>query len=58
MKILILSCDTGCGHNSAAAAIADELERRGIEHTVFDPLTLGGKKYRANSLILLYRNAA
>ena len=43
MKILILSCDTGCGHNSAAAALADELERRGIEHTVFDPLTLGGK---------------
>ena len=43
MKILILSCDTGCGHNSAAAALADELERRGREHTVFDPLTLGGK---------------
>ena len=43
MKVLILSCDTGCGHNSAAAAIADELARRGIEHHVFDPLTLGGK---------------
>lgn len=44
MKILILSCDTGCGHNSAAAALSDELRRRGIEHTVFDPLTLGGKR--------------
>ena len=44
MKILILSCDTGCGHNSAAAALSDELKRRGIEHTVFDPLTLGGKR--------------
>lgn len=44
MKVLILSCDTGCGHNSAAAALSDELRRRGIEHTVFDPLTLGGKR--------------
>ena len=29
MNILILSCNTGQGHNSAAHAIKDALERRG-----------------------------
>lgn len=32
MKILILSCGTGGGHNAAGQAVADELQRRG--HTV------------------------
>ena len=32
MKVLILSCDTGEGHNSAAAAVAGALTRRGIDY--------------------------
>ena len=43
MKVLILSCDTGEGHNSAAAAVSAALTRRGIENDVFDPLVLAGK---------------
>lgn len=43
MKVLILSCDTGEGHNSAAAAVAGALTRRGVENDVFDPLVLAGK---------------
>ena len=29
MKVLILSCNTGGGHNSCARAIGTELQRRG-----------------------------
>ena len=43
LKVLILSCDTGEGHNSAAAAVAGALTHRGIENRVFDPLVLAGK---------------
>ena len=43
MKVLILSCDTGEGHNSAGAAVAGALTQRGIESHVFDPLVLAGK---------------
>lgn len=38
MRILILSANTGGGHNSAAASIADELSRRGIENETKDCL--------------------
>ena len=31
MKALILSCNTGGGHNSAARAIAEEMQERGDE---------------------------
>ena len=30
-KVLILSCGTGGGHNSAAMAVHEELNSRGIE---------------------------
>ena len=30
-KVLVLSCSTGEGHNSAAYAVLEELESRGIE---------------------------
>ena len=39
MKVLLLSCNTGEGHNSAARAIAEELGRRGIENVKVDPLS-------------------
>lgn len=44
MKILILSCDTGEGHNSAAYAIAEACRKRGIDYTLGDPLDFGGEK--------------
>ena len=44
MKILILSCSTGEGHNSAARAISSELKRRGIEHEIADPVLFKGPR--------------
>ena len=39
MKILILSSGTGEGHNSAAYAVAEALDRAGAAHELVDPLT-------------------
>lgn len=39
MKILILSCNTGQGHNSAGMAVQEELERRGIPCEMKDALS-------------------
>lgn len=44
MKALILSCNTGGGHNTAAAAILEELQARGIESEVRDTLVFGSAK--------------
>lgn len=44
MHILILSCNTGGGHNSAGRAVAEELRRRGHTADVVDFLALAGKK--------------
>ena len=38
MKVLILSCSTGGGHNAAASAISEELGARGIENIFDDTL--------------------
>lgn len=38
MKILILTCNTGEGHNSAAKAIAEQLERDGHSSVIKDAL--------------------
>ena len=43
MKALILSCNTGGGHNSAARAIAEEMQDRGDEAYVLDYLCLAGE---------------
>ena len=43
MKILVLYCDTGGGHHTAALAMAEELEKRGHDVTMMDPLILAGK---------------
>ena len=40
MKVLILSCNTGEGHNSSAKAIKAELDRQGIQCDVRDTLAL------------------
>lgn len=39
MRILILSCNTGQGHNSAGMAVQEELERRGIPCAMKDALS-------------------
>lgn len=44
MKILILSCGTGGGHNSAAEAVKEECEARGDRVTLLNPYDLCGEK--------------
>ena len=43
MRVLILSCSTGGGHNAAAHAIEEEMKRRGHTVTVLDPYELKGR---------------
>ena len=38
MKVLILSCNTGGGHNSAAAAIKDHFEKNGSRCDIVNAL--------------------
>lgn len=42
MNILILSCNTGGGHNSAGKAVQEELNRRGHRTVMMDPFDLAG----------------
>ena len=44
MKILLLSCKTGGGHDAAANALKEQFEKMGHEAFVFDYLTLAGEK--------------
>ena len=44
MKLLVLSCATGEGHNSAANALIEAIERKGYEYTLADPLDFRSKK--------------
>ncbi len=44
MRILILSCNTGEGHNSAAKAIAEVLASRGVECEITDALSFWSPK--------------
>ena len=44
MKVLILSCKTGGGHDAAGMALKEELESRGHEGVLFDYLVLAGQK--------------
>ena len=43
MKILILSCNTGGGHNTAARAMKEEIERQGHEAVLMDYLALANQ---------------
>lgn len=40
MKVLILSCNTGQGHNAAGQALYDEFRARGVECAFLDALSL------------------
>lgn len=44
MKILILSCKTGEGHNSAALAIQKALQDRGADSVIMDPVSFSNEK--------------
>ena len=44
MKVLILSCNTGAGHNSAAKAIKEALDDDGHTCNIMDALSFGGQK--------------
>ena len=44
MKILILSCSTGGGHNAAGKAVKEQLERKGHEAVMLDPFSLKSDK--------------
>lgn len=44
MKVLILSCNTGQGHNTAGRAVLAECERRGIECQMLDALTFDSER--------------
>ena len=46
MKILILSCNTGEGHHSAAKAIAEAAEKRGIEWELANPIAFKNERAR------------
>lgn len=54
MKALILSCGTGEGHNSAALAIKEELEKRKINCTLKDALSFGN--YKAEKIVKSFFN--
>ena len=43
-KILLLTCGTGEGHNSAASAVAEALHARGVETVRRDPVSFAGEK--------------
>lgn len=47
MDILILSCGTGGGHNSAGHAVQEEMVRRGHNTTFLNPYDLHSKKLSA-----------
>ncbi len=60
MEVMILSCGTGGGHNTAGKAIAEELEQRGHAVTFLDPFQLAGKHtaaYVGNSYIRLVQRS-
>ena len=46
MKILILSCSTGDGHNSAARALLEAAGRMNIGAQIRDPVSFGGERAR------------
>ena len=43
MRVLILSCNTGEGHNAAGQAIKEQLEAQGHEAVMLDMMSFGRK---------------
>ncbi len=46
MKVLLLSCNTGGGHNSAAQAVQDVLIQRGAQTELIDPIQFKSEKVK------------
>lgn len=44
MRVLVLSCKTGGGHDAAGMAVKEEMERHGHEVVFLDYLTLASEK--------------
>ena len=58
MRVLILSCNTGAGHNSVAAAVKEYFEGKGEECEIFDALSFiseGFSQIISTGHSLLYR---
>lgn len=58
MRILLLSCNTGGGHNSAAAAIRDHFTERGVDCDIRDALLFVSKPHSdviSNGHAYIYR---
>ena len=43
MKALILSCNTGQGHNSTGKAVMSELKKRDVDCEMLDALSFGSE---------------
>lgn len=59
MKVLILSANTGQGHNSCAAAIKEVFEEHGDECEICDALALiskGASEFASNWHTQIYRH--
>ena len=59
MKVLLLSCNTGGGHNSAALAIKDCFESLNVECNIKDSLAYGSAKSSkiiSGGHVFIYRN--
>ncbi|HWQ06062.1 MAG TPA: glycosyltransferase [Feifaniaceae bacterium] len=57
MKVLVLSCSTGQGHNTAAAAVMEALSARGAECTLLDPFSLKREQLAKRVADAYIRNA-
>lgn len=60
MRYLILSCNTGAGHNSAAQAVKDYFEAQGVECEICDSLAFISKSSSnlvAGGHVLLYKKS-
>lgn len=57
MKVLILSCNTGQGHNSAALAVCENLKKHNVDCEFMDALLFAGKK-TSNAVSRTYINVA
>ena len=49
MKVLLLSCSTGEGHNHCAQAVREALDKRGHETEFLDMLRLFGEQTKATN---------
>ena len=59
MKLLILSCNTGEGHNSVAKALKEQFDADRVECQIMDTLSFGfkGQSYIiSNGHVFVYRH--